>query len=167
MKQGKAGNRAINNPAAASAARRWNGKRRHGTRMGWRGRDEGSLQARGWQRDLHLRVSQSPPKPAGRNTPGTQPGADSRRRRITETNTTADALKTSANTITAIKRKRTKTIVFHSAGAGKATLRATESQPNKPDPKWDLWLRQAHSQPTQTGKDEMHFSQILRFNSFP
>lgn len=46
-------------------------------------------------------------------------------------------------------------------------LRATESQPNKHDPKWDLWLWQAHSQPTQTGKDEMHLSRILRFNSFP
>lgn len=67
----------------------------------------------------------------------------------------------------AIKQRKTKTIVFHTVGAGKAMLRATESQPNKHDPKWDLWLWQAHSQPTQTGKDEMHLSRILRFNSFP
>lgn len=73
-------------------------------------------------------------------------------------------LKTSANNITAIK---TKTTAFHAVGAGKPVLRARKSQPNKHDPKWDPWLRQAHSQPTQTGKDEMHLSQILRFNSFP
>lgn len=46
-------------------------------------------------------------------------------------------------------------------------LRATKSQPNKQDPKWDPWLWQAHSQPTQTGKDETHLSRVLRFNSVP
>lgn len=109
----------------------------------------------------------------GGTNPCKRPGAGSQSLRclpclcFNKSNNAADVLQTSANNTMAIKRRRAKTIVFHAVGAGKPVLRARKSRPNKHDPEWDLQLRQAHSQPTQTGKDEMHLSQTLHFNSFP